>query len=229
LILAVWRERGLQPWRTRSFRHSNDPFLVRKVHDVVSCYEAARRSRRPPIVLCVDEKPSIQAISRTAPILPMRPGQVEGRSADYIRHGTSDLYAAFNVASGEVFYRQTERHTSADFIGFLDQIVAACPIRRRIDIVLDNLRTHKTLLIDQWLALHPGVRFHFTPTHASWMNRVEVWFGTLERRCLRRSNTGSVAELRDLISLFISSWNQEAHPYKWFKTSEQILLKAMPR
>jgi len=221
-VAVIWREAGIQPWRSASFRFSTDPELVAKVTDVVGLYLA------PPtdaVVLCVDEKSQIQALDRTAPILPTQPHLIERRSADYVRHGTTTLFAALEIATGHVTGALKPRHRRQEFLAFLKQVARAYP-GRELHLVMDNYAAHKTPEIRAWLTANPRVLVHFTPTHASWMNLVEVWFSIIERQAIHRGTYTSVKQLNAKIRQFIDGWNDRAHPFAWTKTSEEILKKA---
>ena len=221
-VQRIWRERRLQPHRTRSFKFSTDPQLVQKVTDVVGLY------LHPPekaLVLSVDEKSQIQALDRTQPLLPMRPGQVERHTHDYVRHGTTTLFAALDVATGQVTGRCYASHRHQEFLQFL-KLIARTYRRGQIHLVLDNYHTHKHPKVAGWLAQHPRFQLHFTPTSASWMNQVESWFSLLQRRAIRRGVFRSVGALRAAIERFLQAWNDDAFPFAWLKTSDQILAKA---
>jgi transposase len=221
-VARAWREYGVQPWRAESFRFSTDPQLEAKVVDVVGLY------LHPPqnaVVLCVDEKSQIQALDRTAPILPLQPGLAERRSHDYVRHGTSTLFAALEIATGQVTAACKPRHRHQEFLAFLKQVTRAYPAGE-LHLVMDNYAAHKHPAVRQWLAANPRVVVHFTPTHASWMNLVEVWFSIIERQAIHRGTFGSVRDLNTKIRAFIDGWNDRAHPFTWTKTADQILAKA---
>ena len=221
-VARAWREFGVQPWRAESFRFSTDPELVAKVSDVVGLYLA------PPdnaVVLCVDEKSQIQALDRTAPILPLQPGLAERRSHDYVRHGTTTLFAALEIATGQVTAACKPRHRHQEFLAFLKQVARAHP-DRELHLVMDNYAAHKHPKIKAWLAANPRVSVHFTPTHASWMNLVEVWFSIIERQAIHRGTFRSVGDLNAKIRAFINGWNDRSHPFTWTKTADQILTKA---
>ena len=221
-VAAIWREAGIQPWRSGSFRFSTDPELVGKVTDVVGLYLA------PPtdaIVLCVDEKSQIQALDRTAPVLPTQPHLIERRSSDYVRHGTTTLFAALEIATGHVTGALKPRHRRQEFLAFLRQVTRAYP-ERELHLVMDNYAAHKTPEVKDWLAANPRVTVHFTPTHASWMNLVEVWFSVIERQAIHRGTYTSVKDLNSKIRTFIDGWNDRAHPFAWTKTADDILKKA---
>jgi transposase len=216
----IWRAFGLKPWQTDTFKLSEDPQFVDKVRDVVGVY------LNPPdkaVVLCVDEKTSIQALDRTQPALPMRPGQVERRTHDYKRHGVTDLFAALNVATGQVLHQTRPRHRAVEFRKFLDAIEDNVPEGLDVHVVLDNSSTHKTEAINKWLLRHPRFTFHFTPTSSSWLNLVERWFAELTRKKLQRSAHRSVAELTADLDDWIAQWNDNPQPFVWHKTADQIL------
>jgi transposase len=220
-VARAWREYGLAPWRCETFKFSTDPELVAKVTDVVGLYLAPPENA---VVLCVDEKSQIQALDRTAPMLPLQPGLPERRTHDYVRHGTTTLFAALNIATGTVTARCQPRHRHQEFLRFLKQVARAYP-DRELHLVMDNYAAHKRVEIRDWLAAHPRVQVHFTPTSASWMNLVEVWFGIIERQAIHRGSYRSVTDLTRAIRAFIDGWNQRAHPFVWTKTAEQILTK----
>ena len=229
-VAKAWRDYGVQPWRARSFRFSTDPLLEAKVVDVVGLY------LNPPenaVVLSVDEKSQIQALDRTMPILPMQPGLVERRSHDYVRHGTTTLFAALEIATGKVTAAVKPRHRHQEFLAFLKQVERgyrhvldehADPVE--LHLVMDNSAAHKAPAVKAWLAANPRVVCHFTPTHASWMNLVEVWFSLIERQAIHRGGFGSVKDLNTKIRAYIDAWNNRCHPFVWTKTAEDILKKA---
>jgi transposase len=221
-IAKAWRAYGIQPWRTGSFRFSTDPQLEAKVVDVVGLY------LDPPedaVVLCVDEKSQIQALERTAPILPMQPHLIERRSHDYRRHGTTTLFAALNIATGHVTARCQGRHRHEEFLVFLRQVARAYP-DVELHLVMDNYAAHKHPAVRAWLEANPRVHAHFTPTHASWMNMVEIWFGMAERQAIHRGSYRSVRDLTRAIRRFIDGWNDRAQPFTWTKTADEVLAKA---
>jgi transposase len=221
-VARAWRAYRVQPWRQETFKFSTDPELAAKVHDVVGLY------LDPPanaIVLCVDEKSQIQALNRTQPILPVRPGLPERATHDYKRNGTTTLFAALNVATGTVTDRCYDRHGKAEFLDFLKQVAKTYP-RRRLHIVLDNYHTHKHDDINQWLAKHPRITLHFTPTSASWMNLVEVFFSIITRQAIRRGSFDNVKQLVAAIRAFIDGYNDRARPFSWTKTPDEILARA---
>jgi transposase len=216
----IWHAFGLKPWLTDTFKLSEDPQFVDKVRDVVGLY------LNPPdhaVVLCVDEKTSIQALDRTQPALPMRPGQVERRTHDYRRNGVTDLFAALNLATGQVVHQTRPQHRAIEFRRFLDAIDAAVPADLDVHVVLDNSSTHKTPTIHQWLLRHPRFQFHFTPTSSSWLNLVERWFAELTRKMLQRSAHRSVAQLTADLNRWITNWNEDPKPFVWHKTADEIL------
>jgi len=224
-IAQVWHEHDLKPWRVETFKFSTDPALDAKVHDVVGLY------LHPPeqaVVVCVDEKSQIQALDRTAPILPLRPGLAERRTHDYVRHGTTTLFAALEVATGKITDRCFDRHRHVEFLAFLRQVARAYP-GRELHVVCDNYATHKHPTVRAWLERNPRVRLHFTPTSASWLNLVEVFFGIITRKAIRRGTFTSVADLVGAIRRFIDAWNQQCQPFVWSKTAEQILTHAQRR
>lgn len=220
-VRQVWEAANLKPHRLKSFKISNDPQFAEKVIDVVGLYLA------PPdgaVVLSVDEKTQIQALDRTQPMLPLRPGQIERRTHDYKRHGTTSLYAAFDIATGEVLGRVTQRHRSREFVSFLRQIDTQVPAELAVHLIIDNSSTHKTALVEKFKRDHPRFHFHFTPTSASWLNAVESWFSQLERRAIHRGVFTSVQELRDAIKRYIKTHNAEsAKPFVWTQTAQKIL------
>jgi transposase len=216
----IWKAFGLQPWKTETFKISPDPFLIDKIRDVVGLYLA------PPVnavVFSMDEKPQIQALERTAPVLPMLPGTPERRSFDYVRHGTVDLFAALNIATGEVLGKVTAQHTAADFRDFLADIDAAVPAGLDIHVICDNLSAHKAPVVQRWIVAHPRFTLHFTPTYSSWINQVERWFAELQRRCLDRGVHCSTQELTTTLETWIKAWNSNARPFIWKKTADQII------
>jgi transposase len=219
-VSRIWRAFGLRPHRSETFQLSNDPLLVDKVRDIVGLY------MNPPhhaIVLCVDEKSQIQALSRSQPILPMLPGQVERRTHDYFRHGTTSLFAALDIATGSVIGKCWPRHRAIEFHRFLQHIDRALPADLAVHLVLDNYATHKTEKIRKWFLRHPRYTLHFTPTHSSWLNQVERWFALLSQRQIKRGSHSSVRELESAIAEFIALHNQQPKPFVWTKTADAIL------
>jgi transposase len=219
-IQQIWRAFGLQPHRSETFKQSNDPLLIEKVRDIVGLY------LNPPdraVLFCVDEKSQIQALDRTQPLLPMRPGQVERRTHDYKRHGTTTLFAALDVATSKVITQFHRRHRSTEFRQFLDAVDAAVPKRLDVHLIMDNYGTHKTALIRNWLAKRPRFHVHFTPTYGSWLNLVERWFAELTNKQLRRGAHRSVAQLEAAIREFIDAHHANPKPFVWTKTADEIL------
>ena len=221
-VARIWREWNLQPWRRETFKFSTDPELDAKVRDVVGLY------LNPPdkaVVVCIDEKSQIQALDRTAPILPIRPGLPEKATHDYVRHGTTTLYAALEVATGKVTDACYPRHTHAEFLAFLKHVAKAYP-RVPLHVVADNYATHKHPAVTAWLVKNPRVTMHFTPTSGSWLNLVEVFFGIITRQAIRRGTFTSVKDLIAAIETFIDGWNDRCQPFIWTKTADEILTKA---
>ena len=221
-IARIWHRFGVQPWRAQTFKFSTDPELEGKVRNVVGLY------LHPPeraVVLCVDEKPQIPALQRTAPTLPVRPGHPQAASFDYVRHGTTTLFAALEVATGRVTEACTERHRHQEFGAFLRQVARAYP-RRDLHVVVDNLATHKHPAVQAWLARHPRVQLHFTPTSGSWLNLVEAFFSIITRQALRRGNFPTVADLVAAIERFIAAWNDRCRPFTWTKDPDTVIAKA---
>jgi transposase len=219
-VSRIWRAFALQPHRVRTFKLSKDPLFIEKVRDIVGLY------LDPPdraLVLCVDEKSQIQALDRTQPVLPMRPGQVERRTHDYTRHGTTTLFAALNAKSGEIIGEFHQRHRAREFRRFLDTIDDAVPEKLDVHLVVDNASTHKTPLIHRWLARHPRFHVHFTPTGSSWINLVERWFAALTEKQLRRGVHRSTRELEAAIRRYIDITNTRPKPFVWTKTADEIL------
>jgi transposase len=221
-IARIWHRFGVQPWRAGTFKFSTDPALEAKIRDVVGLY------LHPPdkaVVLCVDEKPQIQALERTAPTLPVRPGHPEAASFDYLRHGTTTLFAALEVATGRVTEACTERHRHQEFLAFLRQVARAYP-RRELHVVVDNLSTHSHPVVRAWLQRHPRVQLHFTPTSGSWLNLVEAFFSIITRQALRRGSFPTVADLIAAIERFILAWNDRCTPFTWTKDPDTVIAKA---
>lgn len=222
MVGRIWRTFRLQPHRTESFKISPDPQLVEKIRDVVGLYVA------PPtnaVVCSVDEKSQIQALQRAQPILPIDFGQPERRTHNYVRHGTLDLFAALNVATGEVIARCTPQHRAQDFVAFLREVESSVEPGLDIHVVLDNLSAHRAPPVQRWLLRHPRVQFHFTPTYASWLNLVERFFGLLTDKALKRGSHTSIAQLRAAILTYVEAHNDRRTPFKWVKTADEILDK----
>jgi transposase len=219
-VSRIWRAFALQPHRSETFKLSKDPLFIDKVRDIVGLY------LNPPdraMVLCVDEKSQIQALDRTQPMLPMRPGQAERRSHDYKRHGTTSLFAALDVKTGSILGECHRRHRSVEFRKFLDTIDAHVPDSLEVHLILDNYGTHKTAPIRNWLLKRPRFHVHFTPTSASWINMVERWFATLTEKQIRRGVHRSVRELETAIKNYLAVSNQSPKPFVWTKTADDIL------
>lgn len=219
-VQRIWRAFGLQPHRSETFKLSTDPFFVEKVRDIVGLYVA------PPehaIVLCVDEKSQIQALDRSQPLLPMRPGQVERRAHDYTRHGITSLFAALDVATGWVIGKCYRRHRSAEFRRFLNRVEAVVPSELEVHVIMDNYATHKTQQIRNWFAKRPHWHVHLTPTGASWLNQVECFFALLTARQIKRGIHRSVPALEAAITEFINHHNGAPKPFAWTKSADDIL------
>jgi transposase len=219
-VSRIWRAFGLKPHLVDTFKLSPDPLFIDKVRDVVGLY------LNPPeaaVVLCVDEKSQIQALDRTAPVLPLIPGTPERRTHDYRRHGTTNLYAALDVASGHVIADMTPRHRAEEFRRFLNLIDHSVPADLNVHVIVDNNATHKTPAIQRWLLRHPRFTLHFTPTYSSWLNLVERWFAELTNRWLRRGTHRSTRKLVASIRTWITNWNDEPKPFVWHKTADEIL------
>ena len=219
-IGRIWRAFGLQPHISERFQLSKDPLLVEKTRDIVGLY------LNPPdnaVVVCVDEKSQIQALERSQPVLPMEFGQPERQTSDYFRHGTTDLFAALTIATGAVLGKCYPQHRAKEFMSFLGEIEANVPAGLDIHVVLDNLATHKTPAVKRWLTRRPRFHLHFTPTHGSWLNQVERFFGLLTEHALRRGSHTSPRELRDAITLYIDTHNERPKPFRWVKTADEIL------
>jgi transposase len=221
-IARVWAKWDLQPWRSETFKFSTDPHLDAKVRDVVGLY------LNPPdnaVVLSIDEKSQVQALDRTQPTLPMGVGRPERQTHDYVRHGTTTLFAALEVATGKVTEACHPRHRHQEFLRFLKQVAKAYP-RVQLHLVMDNYATHKHPAVRAWLEHHPRITVHFTPTSGSWLNMVEIFFGIITRQAIRRGTFDSVRELTDAIRRFIDGWNERCEPFTWTKDADTILAKA---
>jgi transposase len=219
-VLRTWRHHRVQPWRAETFKFSTDPELVAKVTDVVGLY------LHPPqnaIVLSIDEKSQIQALDRTQKTLPMQPGQAE-RTHDYVRHGTTTLFAALEIATGQVTALCKNRHRHQEFLVFLRHVARAYP-DQPLHLIMDNYAAHKHPKVQAWLAANPRIQVHFTPTSGSWLNLVEVWFSIIERQAIHRGTFPSVRDLMIKIRAFITGWNDRCQPFTWTKTADQILAK----
>jgi transposase len=219
-VSRIWRAFALKPHQTETFKLSPDPQFIDKVRDIVGLY------LNPPeaaVVLCVDEKSQIQALDRTAPILPLMPGVPERQTHDYVRNGTTNLYAALDVASGQVITDMTPRHRAEEFRRFLNLIDSSVPAHLDVHVVLDNSSTHKTPSIQRWLVRHPRFALHFTPTYSSWLNLVERWFAELTTKWIKRSAHRSVKDLVASIRSWVTNWNDDPKPFVWHKTADEIL------
>ena len=219
-VHRIWRAFALQPHRTETFKLSTDPLFIEKVRDIVGLY------LNPPdraLVLCVDEKAQIQALDRTQPLLPMRPGQAERRTHSYIRHGTTSLFAALDTQSGKIISQLHRRHRAKEFRGFLDAIDTEVPDHLEVHLILDNYGTHKTALIHRWLAKRPRFHLHFTPTGASWLNLVERWFAMLTEQQIKRGIHRSTYALEKAIKTYVTFTNENPKPFIWTKTADEIL------
>jgi transposase len=211
-IARVWAKAGLQPHRVRSYMASDDPEFEKKAADVIGLY------LKPPanaVVFCVDEKTAIQALDRLDPVLPLSPGRAERHGFEYFRHGTLSLYAALNTRTGEVTGKTAARHTSAEFVAFLTDLVSSQPAERKIHVIVDNLSAHKTERVEEFLSSHPRVQLHFTPTYSSWLNQVELWFSKIERDIIARGVFTSVKDLSRKLLRYIRAYNRQAKPFKW--------------
>jgi transposase len=220
-VSVLWRENGIQPHRQGTFKLSKDPNFAVKVADIVALY------LDPPagaVVLSMDEKTQVQALDRTQPLLPMDFGKTEKRTHDYVRHGTTNLFAALNTQTGEVLGRCFSRRRTVEFITFLGQVIKQYP-DQEIHVIVDNLSTHAGNEIDAWLDKHPRVTFHYTPTGSSWMNQIETWFGIITRQAIRRGTFQSVRQLIRHIDNYISHWNEQAAPFAWTATADDIIGK----
>ena len=218
-ISRIWRAFGLQPHRQETFKLSTDPLFVEKTRDIVGLY------LDPPVkamVLCVDEKSQIQALDRTQPVLPLAPGVAERRTHDYMRHGTTTLFAALDIATGEVIGRLHRRHRSQEFLKFLKTIDQRVPADLDVHLVMDNYGTHKTQAVKNWFVRHPRFHVHFTPTSASWLNQVERWFATLTQKQIRRGTHRSTQQLEQAIRDYLATNNADPKPFVWSKTADEI-------
>ena len=211
-VARVWRKAGLAPQRRRAYLRSDDPDFERKAADVIGLY------LKPPLhaaVFCVDEKSAIQALDRLDPVLPLSPGRAERHGFEYFRHGTLSLYAALDTQSGQVLGKTAPRHTSAEFVAFLGELIATQPAGKEVHLIADNLSAHKTKAVADFLAEHPKVRLHFTPTYSSWLNQIELWFSKIERDLIARGIFTSKADLKRKLLRYIRAYNKKAKPFKW--------------
>jgi len=212
MVARIWAKHGLKPHRLERYMASNDPDFETKAADVIGLY------LNPPAhaaVFCVDEKTAIQALDRLDPVLPLSPGRIERHGFEYYRHGTLSLYAAFNTKTGEVLGKTAARHTSAEFVAFLGDIVAHQPRRKEIHVICDNLSAHKTKGVDDFLTEHPNVHLHYTPTYSSWLNQVELWFSKIERDVIARGVFTSITDLKRKLMRYIRKYNDSPKPVKW--------------
>jgi transposase len=220
-IAEAWKRYGVKPWRAETFKFSTDPELEAKVADIIGLYLAPPKNA---IVLCCDEKSQIQALNRTQKTLPMQPGHAEQRTHDYVRHGTTTLFAALEIATGRVTGVCKNRHRHQEFLAFLKHLARAYP-DRELHLVIDNYAAHKHPNVRAWLAANPRIHVHFTPTSGSWLNLVEVWFSIIERQAIHRGSFPSVRDLMIKIRAFINGWNDRCHPFIWTKPADQVLQK----
>jgi putative transposase len=221
-VQRIWHAFGLQPHRQRHFKLSTDPFFVEKVRDIVGLY------LNPPenaMVLCVDEKSQIQALDRTQPMLPMGLGYVEGRTHDYTRHGTTTLFAALDIANGDVVTQCKAHHRHQEFLAFLKLVDASVPKDLDVHVIMDNYATHKHLAVRRWFALHPRWHAHYTPTYSSWLNQVEIWFNLITQQAIRRGTFSSVKELILKIEEYVTRYNRHHKPFVWTATADSIFAK----
>jgi len=221
-VQRVWRAFGLQPHRQKHFQLSTDPFFVEKVRDIVGLY------LNPPdkaLVLCADEKSQVQALERTQPMLPMGLGYVEGVTHNYLRHGTTTLFAALDVATGKVFTQCKRRHRHQEFLQFLRHLDSSVPQHLDIHLILDNYATHKHERVRRWLATRPRYHVHYTPTYSSWLNQVEIWFNIITQKAIRRGSFRSVRDMVQRIERFVKRYNAQAQPFAWTATADSIMQK----
>ena len=221
-VHRIWQAFGLQPHRQKHFKLSNDPFFVEKVRDIVGLY------LNPPenaVVLCVDEKSGIQALERTQPMLPLGLGYVEGVTHDYRRHGTTTLFAALDTANGKVLTKCRQRHRHQEYLSFLREIEKNVPKNLEVHIIVDNYATHKHLRVRRWFATRPRFHVHFTPTYASWLNQVEIWFNRITQQAIRRGTFSSVKDLVEKIDHYVKNSNRHAQPFVWTATADSIFAK----
>ena len=211
-VHRTWREAGLKPYRLERYMASDDPDFESKAADIIGLY---LNPPRHAAVFCVDEKTAIQALDRLDPVLPLTPGRAERHGFEYYRHGTLSLYAALDTASGRVHGKTTARHTSQEFVAFLQEVVSLCPRHKQIHIILDNLSAHKTTLVREFLEQNPRVHFHFTPTYSSWLNQVELWFARIERDVIARGIFTSVSDLARKLRRYINAYSANARPFQW--------------
>jgi transposase len=221
-VHRIWQAFGLQPHRQKHFKLSTDPFFVEKVRDIVGLYLSPPENA---VVLCADEKSQIQALERTQPMLPMGLGYVEGVTHDYERHGTTTLFAALDIANGDVIAQCKPKHRHQEYLSFLKHVEDNVPRKLDIHLVVDNYATHKHPKVKRWLALHARWHLHYTPTYASWLNQVEIWFNLITQRAIRRGTFRSVKELVAKIEAYVHTYNRHARPFVWTATADSILEK----
>jgi transposase len=223
-VHRVWQRAGLKPHRLERYTATTDPEFEQKAAEIIGLYLDPPRNAA---VFCVDEKTSIQALDRANPVLPLSPGRAERHGFEYVRHGTLSLYAALEVATGQVQGKPSARHTSQDFLQFMDEIVSSQKRSRELHIVLDNFRAHKTKAVQQWLEAHPNVHFHYTPTYSSWLNQVELWFAKIERDMIARGIFRSTAELRRKLMQYIRLHNKSCRPFLWRYSDTKRRIRAI--
>jgi transposase len=217
-VQRIWRQARLQPHRLERYMASNDPEFEEKAAEIIGLY---MKQPQHAAIFCIDEKSAIQALDRLDPVLPMSPGRAERHGLEYYRHGTLSLYAALEVSTGKVLGKTAPRHTSAQFVDFLSEVVASAKRAKEIHIILDNLSAHKTKAVEEFLEAHPTVRFHFTPTYSSWLNQVEIWFAKVERDVIARGVFTSVADLARKLRKYIRAYGKTAKPFRWTYTESQ--------
>ena len=226
MVARTWKKHGLQPHRIEYYKASNDPDFEKKAAEIIGLY------MNPPqhaAVFCIDEKTAIQALDRRDPILPLSPGRAERHGFEYVRHGTLSLYAAFDTKTGEVLGKTVRRHTSQEFVAFLEQLVANHKRKREIHVILDNLSAHKTAKVAEFLEANPKVRLHFTPTYSSWLNKVELWFSKIERDLIHRGVFTSTHDLTRKIMRYIRKYNEDPKPVKWTYNDPSRRIKSTKR
>ena len=222
-VHRVWQRAGLKPHRLERYTVSTDPEFERKAADIIGLY---LQPPAPAAVFCVDEKTAIQALDRRDPVLPLSPGRAERHGFEYVRHGALSLYAALDVGTGRIEARTAARHTSSEFLVFLDHLVATQPKRRALHLIADNFSAHKTQAVQAWLAAHPRVTLHYTPTYSSWLNQVELWFAKIERDCIARGIFTSTTDLRRKLMQYIRAHNKSCRPFRWAYTNPKHRIRA---
>jgi transposase len=222
-VQRIWKKAHLKPHRLEHYKASPDPAFEEKAAAIIGLY------LNPPAhaaVFCVDEKTAIQALERTDPVLPLSPGRAERHGFEYVRHGTLSLYAALEVSTGRVHGKTAQRHTSEEFLGFCEQVIATQPAGREIHLIVDNLSAHKTKAVQAWLVATPNVKIHYTPTYSSWLNQVELWFAKIERDCIARGIFTSTDDLRRKLLAYISAHNEDCRPFKWIYSDTSRRIRA---